>query len=110
MEQQSEHQRLVDYPVVFLCNQGVGDGRLSTLSMNGGTIESATAVPRGTVLTLRMQLPAHAQPIAVDQAEVTWTAGSHFGVQFLSLGTRDEIRLGQLLAGLQQNLRQTEAA
>jgi hypothetical protein len=46
----------------------------------------------------------------VDQAEVTWTAGGDFGVQFLSLGTREQARLNQLIAGLLQNLHSTEAA
>lgn len=110
MEAQRERRLFVEYPVVFLGNRGVGEGRLFNLSMRGGAIESGTPVERGTVLTLRLNLPHLPQPIAVDQAEVTWTAGEDFGVQFLSLGTRDEVRLGQLVAGLQQGAQVTEAA
>ena len=110
METQRERRLFVQYPVVFLGNQGVGEGRLFNLSMGGGAIESGTAVQCGTVLTLRVHLPSLPQPIAVDQAEVTWTAGDDFGVQFLSLGTRDEVRLGQLITGLLQDAHSTEAA
>ena len=111
MEAQRERRLFVQYPVVFLGNQGVGEGKLFNLSMSGGAIEkSGMAVQRGTVLTLRLHLPSLPQPIAVDQAEVTWTTGDDFGVQFLSLGTRDEVRLGQLVAGLQQATQGTEAA
>lgn len=110
MEVQRERRLFVQYPVVFLGNQGVGEGRLFNLSMSGGAIESGMAVQRGTVLTLRLQLPSLPQPIAVDQAAVTWTAGEDFGVQFLSLGTRDEVRLSQLIAGLQRETQGTEAA
>lgn len=110
MEAQRERRLFVQYPVVFLGHQGVGEGRLFNLSTGGGAIESRTAVQRGTVLTLRVHLPSLPQPIAVDQAEVTWTAGEGFGVQFLSLGTRDEARLSQLIVGLQQDTQGTEAA
>lgn len=110
MEVQRERRLFVQYPVVFLGNQRVGEGKLFNLSMSGGAIESGMAVQRGTVLTLRLHLPSLPQPIAVDQAEVTWTTGDDFGVQFLSLGTRDEVRLSQLIAGLQQATQGTEAA
>jgi hypothetical protein len=110
MEAQRERRLFVECPVVFLGNQWVGDGRLFNLSKTGCAIESKTAVQRGTVLTLRVHLPSLPLPIAVDQAEVTWTAGNDFGVQFLSLGTRDEARLSQLLAGLQPGTPSTEAA
>ena len=110
MEAQRERRLFVQYPVVFLGNQGVGEGRLFNLSAGGGAIESGTAVQRGTVLTLRVHLPSLSLPIAVDQAEVTWTAGDDFGVQFLSLGTREQARLSQLIAGLLQNAQRTEAA
>ncbi len=110
MEAQRERRLFVQCPVVFLGNQGVGEGQLFNLSMGGGAIESATSVQRGTVLTLRVHLPSLTQPIAVDQAEVTWTAGDDFGVQFLSLGTREQARLNQLIAGLLQDAQRTEAA
>ena len=110
MEAQRERRLFVEYPVVFLGNQGVGEGRLFNISRSGGAIESGMAVQRGTMLTLRVHLPSLPQPIAVDQAEDTWTAGDDFGVQFLSLGTRDEARLSQLIAGLLQDTHSTEAA
>jgi hypothetical protein len=110
MNTQRERRLFVQCPVEFLGCQGVGEGRLFNLSMRGCAIESGTPVERGTVLTLRLNLPHLPQPIAVDQAEVTWTAGDDFGVQFLSLGTRDEVHLNQLIAGLQHDPHVTEAA
>ena len=110
MEAQRESRLFVQYPVVFLGKQGVGEGKLFNLSMGGCAIESGAAVQRGTLLTLRVQLPSLPQLIAVDQAVVTWTAGDDFGVQFLSLGTRDEARLSQLIANLQHETHTTEAA
>ena len=110
MEAERERRLFVEYPVVFLGNQGVGDGKLFNLSKSGCAIESKTVVQLGTVLTLRVHPPSAPQPIAVDQAEVTWTAGEDFGVQFLSLGTREEARLSQLVASLIPSAPSTEAA
>jgi hypothetical protein len=111
MEETQRARRLfVQYPVVFLGNQGVGEGTLFNLSVGGAAIESPTPVERGTVLTLRMHLPPANQPLAVDRAEVTWTAGSDFGLHFLSLGTREQARLNQLIAERLQDTQHTEAA
>lgn len=110
MEAQREQRLFVQYPVDFLGTQGVGQGRLVSLSTGGGAIESGTAVQRGTVLTLRVHASSFPQPIAVDRALVVWTAGNDFGVQFLSLGTREQARLTQLIAGLLQETHCTEAA
>ncbi len=110
MEERRERRLFVQYPIIFLGNQGVGEGRLINLSNSGAAIESRAAVQRGTVLTLRVHLPSTPHPIAVDQAEVTWTAGEDFGVQFLSMGTREQARLSQLVSDLLQNVHGTAAA
>jgi hypothetical protein len=110
MEAQRARRLFVEYPVDFLGNQGVGEGRLFNLSLGGGAIESRTAVQSGTVLTLRVHPPSCPQPIAVDQAEVVWTAGDDFGVQFISLGTREQARLSQLIADLLAGAPRVEVA
>jgi len=110
MEERRERRLFVQYPIVFLGNLGVGEGKLINLSMGGAAIESRAVVQRGTVLTLRVHPPSFPQPIAVDQAEVTWTAGDDFGVQFLSIGTREQARLGQLVAGLLEGHRRSAVA
>jgi hypothetical protein len=46
----------------------------------------------------------------VDQAEVVWTAGDDFGVQFISLGTREQARLSQLIADLLAGAPRVEVA
>lgn len=99
-----------EYRVDILGNQGVGEGKLFNLSMLGGGIESTMPVQPGTVVTLRVHLPSLSQPVAVDRAAVVWTAGDDFGVRFLSLGTREEARLSQLIASLLQDRQSTPVA
>jgi hypothetical protein len=45
----------------------------------------------------------------VDRAEVTWTAGDDFGVQFLQLGPQERERLNQVIAELLQGIQQRQA-
>ena len=110
METQRARRLFVRYPVMFLGDRGVGEGTLFNLSIGGAAVESATAVQRGMVLTLRVHLPSANHPLAVDQAEVIWTTGDDFGLQFLSLGTREQARLDQLIAELLRNTLHPEAA
>jgi hypothetical protein len=110
MEERRERRLFVKYHVDFLGNQGVGQGKLFNLSSGGGAIESETPVQRGTVVTLRVHPPSMPQPIAIDQAEVVWTAGDDFGVQFRSIGTRDQARLSQLIGELMQSSQGIAAA
>lgn len=109
-EGRRERRLCVEYPVDILGNQGVGEGKLFNLSMVGGAIESTMPVQRGAVVTLRLHLPSLSQPVAVDRAEIVWTAGDGFGVRFLSLGTREEARLSQLIASLLQDRQGTPVA
>jgi hypothetical protein len=82
---------------------------LFNLSRGGGAIESGMSVQSGTVVTLRVHLPSVKQPIEVEQAEVTWTAGDDFGVQFLQLGPDERERLNQVIADLLQAIQQRQA-
>lgn len=109
MEERRERRLFVQYPISIEGNQGVSKGTLFNLSHGGGAIESTTSVQSGTVLTLRVHLPAMNQPIEVDQAQVTWTAGDDFGVQFLQLGPQERERLNQVIADLLQAIQRRQA-
>jgi hypothetical protein len=109
MEERRDRRLFVQYPIVFEGNQGVSKGTLFNLSRGGGAIESPTTVQSGTVLTLRVHLPSLKQPIEVKHAEVTWTAGDDFGVQFIQLGPEDRERLNQVIADLLQAIQQRQA-
>lgn len=106
MEGRRERRLFVQLPISFEGNQGVSQGTLFNLSMGGGAIESGTPVQCGTRLTLRVHLPSIKQPIQVDRAEVTWTAGDDFGVQFVELGSEERMRLNQVIEELRQGILQ----
>jgi hypothetical protein len=109
MEGQRERRLFVQCPISIEGNQGVSQGTLFNLSAGGGAIGSKAPVQCGTILTLRVHLPSLKQPIEVDRAEVTWTAGDDFGVQFLQLGPKERERLNQVIADLVQDIQQRQA-
>ena len=100
MLERRERRLFVEYPISIEGNQGVSQGKLFNLSPGGGAIESTTPVQSGTILTLRVHLPSLKQPIEVDRAEVTWTAGDDFVVQFVQLGPQERERLNQVITDL----------
>lgn len=109
MEVRRERRLFVQYPIFIEGNQGVSQGTLFNLSSAGGAIQCEVPVQCGTIVTLRVHLPSLDQPIKVDQAEVTWTAGEDFGVQFLQLGAEERERLNRVIADLLQSIQQRYA-
>ncbi len=107
MVKQRERRVFVQCPISIEGNQGVSRGTLFNLSPGGGAIESQAPVQSGTVLTLRVHIPSFKQPIEVNQAQVTWTAGDDFGVQFLRLEPDARERLNRLIADLLQGIQQS---
>jgi len=109
MEVRRERRLFVQCPIIIEGKQGVSQGTLFNLSQAGGAIQCEAPVQCGTIVTLRVHLPSLNQPIKVDQAEVTWTAGEDFGVQFLQLGPEERERLNRVIADLLQGIQQRYA-
>ena len=109
MEGQRERRLFVQCPIIIEGKQGVSQGTLFNLSAGGGAIGCEVPVQCGTILTLRVHLPSLEQPIKVDRAEVTWTAGEDFGVQFLQLGPQERERLNQVIAELLQGIQRNQS-
>lgn len=109
MFERREPRLSVQCPISIKGNQGVNSGVLFNLSPGGAAIESGAVVHSGTILTLRVHLPSLKQPIEVNQAEVTWTAGDDFGVQFLQLGPQEQERLNQVIEDLLQGIQRQRA-
>ena len=48
-------------------------------------------------LPLRLHLPGQESPIVVERATVRWVGEKDFGLQFMSIPSRERERLGELL-------------
>lgn len=106
MDARRERRVFVQLPISFEGNQGVSKGMLFNLSMGVGRSKAEPPVQYGTHLTLRVHVPSLRQPIQVDRAEVTWTAGEDFGVQFVELGPEERARLSRVIEDLRQGILQ----
>jgi len=72
-------------------------GLTHDLSLEGCRVNGNLAVRHGQHLPLRLHLPGRESPIVVERAAVRWVGEKDFGLQFLSIPSRERERLGELL-------------
>ncbi|TKS59261.1 MAG: PilZ domain-containing protein [Nitrospira sp.] len=82
----------------------MGDGIVVDLSKDGLGIRGNHPVKIGMELTLFLYLPDGEDPLFVLEANVAWTAGHLFGVEFKKLSLREGNRLHSFL--LAQSIQQ----
>lgn len=79
-----------------------GEGTVMDLSAGGCRIAGQGAVPPGSMLELRFQLPGQPTPLEIGLATVRWAKGPDIGVEFLQVRKDVEERLRQFIASLEQ--------
>lgn len=75
----------------------IGDGTVVDLSKNGLGILGNYPVRTGLELTMFLYLPDGNDPLFVLEANVAWTSGNLFGVEFKKLCLREGNRLQSFL-------------
>jgi len=75
----------------------MGDGTVVDLSEGGLGIQGNYPVRVGMELTMFLYLPDGNDPLFVLEANVAWSAGSLFGVEFKKLSLREGNRLHSFL-------------
>ncbi len=90
------HQRVpVHCPITFLGGAGpLRGGHVVNLSVAGCTVESNESAREGDYLSLMVQVPDQGAPTGVYKAQVRWSRGKKFGVEFLRMPSeaRERIR------------------
>ena len=76
------------------------DHRLTDISMGGCTIETASALPKGTFLELLIKPASDEEMIKVETAMVCSVRSESVGVQFLEFQPDDQLRLSQVVLSL----------
>lgn len=72
-------------------------GTAINLSRQGCAIHSTTPVQKGDFLQVLIFPGPNQMPIEVEVAQVRWAAKEAFGVEFLKLAPREDLRLQNLL-------------
>jgi len=85
--------------------QGEGQGRTLDLSTGGCMIETDLPVGVGTSLECRIYVPGLDWPLRIDKAQVRWVKGNTFGIQFTKIQPDEEIKLKQVIAGLDEEFK-----
>jgi hypothetical protein len=85
--------------------QGEGQGRTLDLSTGGGMIETDLPVGVGTSIECRIYVPGLDWPLRIDEAQVRWVKGNTFGIQFTKIQPDEEIKLKQVIAGLDEEFK-----
>ena len=75
----------------------IGDGMVVDLSKDGLGIQGNYPVRVGMELTMFLYLPDGNDPLFVLEADVAWTAGNLFGVEFKKMCLREGNRLHAFL-------------
>lgn len=100
----------VQYPVIFGWESCVGEGRLTSLSLNGYSVQCDRAPQVGGTVRVGVLLPDQSQALFIEAGTIKWVAGRQFGVEFLELPLTARLRLHHTLRqALIQRLRSLAA-
>jgi hypothetical protein len=92
-DEKREYQRLsVDFPVTFRGQHQKGNGTVTTLSIQGCTIDTDSRLQHGAVLSLTLHIPAMKFRIELE-AVVRSALGMRVGMEFLQMDPIDKERL-----------------
>lgn len=93
----------VQLPVSFSGNDEAGGGLVTNLSRHGCGVISEEPVLPTTFLALRVQLPGQQFPLRIEVAEVRWTSGDGFGLEFKHLRAEEQERLHRFITVLESS-------
>ncbi len=74
---------------------------MSSLAYEGCTVRSDENVQPGTYLVLHIHLSEQYSPMEIELAEVRWSTGREFGVEFREMASQERQRLLQILKSLE---------
>src|SRR5262245_502374 len=77
-----------------------GEGNIVDLSLSGCRVESSTDVQPGVSLVVRIVTSAQEPPIQIQQAIARWKRGQQFGLEFVTIGTGEWVRLQHVVKQL----------
>ena len=85
------------FPVIFSGDSYVDEGTVSNVSVPGCEVMSKRLVAPGSYLEMKVLVPDNMSSLCVGLARVRWTDGHRFGVEFIRMPGRDQVRLGRLV-------------
>ncbi len=100
MDKREPSRFAVELPITFSGVAVAGGAIVSSLSNEGCTVRSDKNVQPGTFLVLHIHLSEQYSPMVIELAEVRWSTGGEFGVEFLEMASQERQRLFHILKSL----------
>ena len=86
------HYRVsVRYPVILRSKGVRGVGLMTTLSVNGCTIEYQRSLDPTHQIAVHVPLPNQPQALVIEAAAIRWSCGSLYGLEFLLMHNRQQL-------------------
>jgi hypothetical protein len=88
---------ITEFPVIFAGDSFVGEGTVRNVSVPGCAIVSNRLVEPGSYLEMKVLMPDSTPSLSVELARIRWRKGRRFGVEFIRMPGKDQVRLGRLV-------------
>ena len=97
MEQRDYDRVGVEFPASLSGSSYRASGIVFNLSMVGCRCRTSFVVQKGESLGLLIHVPTYEHPLYVALAEVRWSDGKEFGVEFIHMELQDRQRLAEVI-------------
>jgi PilZ domain len=101
MEQRRYERVRVEYSASFSGSSYRAQGTVFNLSITGCRARSWFDVKEGESLGVLIHVPTYEQPLYVARAEVRWTDGQEFGMEFINMELEDRHRLCETILAIE---------
>jgi len=105
LEKRQQPRFTSQFRSIISSGQGEGQGRTLDLSTGGCMIETDLPVGVGASFECRIYVPGLDWPLRIDEAQVRWVKANTFGIQFTKIQPDEEIKLKQVIAGLDEEFK-----
>lgn len=97
MDQRQYNRVLVEYPASFSGQPFRAPGTILDLSIAGCRAHTPFIVKKDECLGVLIDVPKYEHPIYVAFAQVRWSIGQEFGMEFTHIETEDRERLAEAI-------------
>jgi PilZ domain len=94
----------VELQCSFVGDQYTGEGTVLDLSMEGCRMCCDTSLFKGAYVELFINLLGQIPPLPVELAVIRWSAGPAFGLEFIRIADRHQVRFRRYMQDLEQSL------
>jgi len=105
MEKRKQPRFTSQFRSTFSGGQRDGQGRTLDLSTGGCRIETDFPVIVGASFECRIYIPGLDWPLRIEEGQVRWVKAGTFGIQFMKIHPDEEVKLKQVIATLNAELK-----